>query len=81
MLTIYGTMLCPDCVEAVKVLDEKKIPYDYKNISESLLELKAFLKILATDPAFIPVKEGGYIGVPCFVREDGSVTLSLEEVL
>ena len=63
------------------MLDEKKIPYDYKNISESLLELKAFLKIRDTDPAFIPVKEGGYIGVPCFVREDGSVTLSLEGVL
>ena len=32
-VTIYGSLLCPDTQEALKLLDEKKIGYDFKNIS------------------------------------------------
>lgn len=35
MLTMYGTSLCPDCVEAEAALKAKKIPFDYVVITES----------------------------------------------
>ena len=31
-------------------------------------------------PEFKKVREKGLIGIPCFVREDGSITLKPEEV-
>lgn len=75
MLKIYGSMLCPDCVACRKALDEKKIPYEYLDFADSLINLKQFLKIRDTSLAFQKVKEEGRIGIPCIIREDGSVTL------
>lgn len=76
MLKVYGSMLCPDCVACRKALDEKNIPYEYLDFSDSLLNLKEFLKLRDSLPVFHPVKKEGKIGIPCIVREDGSVTLN-----
>lgn len=81
MLTIYGSMQCPDCVRCRKDLDEKGVAYLYLDFSDSLRNLKAFLSIRDTDPRFVAVKEQGSIGIPCIVKEDGSVTLSWEEFM
>lgn len=81
MLTIYGSMQCPDCVRCRKDLDEKGVAYLYLDFSDSLRNLKAFLSIRDTDPRFAAVKEQGSIGIPCIVKEDGSVTLSWEEFM
>ena len=75
MLQIYGTMQCPDCVQLRKQLDEKKVSYDYRDISENLLYLKEFLAIRDREPVFATVKEQGRIGVPCILHEDGRVSL------
>lgn len=81
MLKLYGTPLCPDCVEAVEKLEEKGLPYEYHDITGSTAELKAFLAVRDREERFAPVKQAGGIGIPCFVTEDGSVTLELEDVL
>lgn len=81
MLKLYGTPLCTDCVEAVKKLDEKGISYEYHDITGSTAELKAFLAIRDGQALFAPVKEAGGIGIPCFIQEDGTVTLKLGDVL
>lgn len=78
MLKIYGSMLCPDCVQIRKDLDGAGVEYDYFDFGESLLHLKEFLK-LREDPIFAEVKAKGGIGIPCIVREDGSVTLDWQE--
>ena len=75
MLKIYGSMLCPDCVQIRKDLDQAGVEYDYRDFSENLLNLKEFLALRDSLPVFEEVRREGRIGIPCIVKEDGSVTL------
>ena len=79
MLKIYGSMMCPDCVECRKDLDEAGVSYEYLDFADSLRNLKEFLKIRDREALFDSLKSDGKIGIPCIVREDGSVTLDWEE--
>ena len=81
MLKIYGNMQCPDCVRCRKDLDAAGVEYVYLDFSDSLRNLKQFLAIRDSDPQVAPVKERGSIGIPCIVKEDGTVTLSWEEFM
>lgn len=69
---------CPDCTmwkEQVEGNDK----YEVVDIGQHVRHLKAFLKLRDTNPLFDSVKQGGFVGIPCFVLEDGTVTLSPEE--
>ena len=79
MIKIYGSMFCPDCIQCRIDLERAKVPYEYLDFSQSLLYLKEFLKIREESPVFREVKEKGSIGIPCILREDGSVTLDWQE--
>ena len=79
MLKIYGSMQCPDCVACRKDLDAAGVAYEYLDFADDLRNLKAFLAIRDKEAVFAPVKENGSIGIPCIVREDGSVTLDWAE--
>jgi glutaredoxin-related protein len=81
VLIIYGSDQCPDCVNCKADLDKAAVAYEYRSIAENLLFLKEFLAIRDKEPVFLPVKEGGKIGIPCIVSEDGSVSLSWEQYL
>ena len=74
-MIIYGSMLCPDCVQCRKDLDASGTAYDYREITEDLRYMKEFLKIRDENTCFDSVKTEGKIGIPCIVREDGSVSL------
>ncbi|MCF2683574.1 glutaredoxin domain-containing protein [Faecalicatena contorta] len=80
-LIVYGTNACPDCVEAIQKLDERKADYVYLEFSNNMQNLKRFLKLRDTEAIFDAVKEQGKVGIPCFKLEDGTLTLDLEEVL
>ena len=79
MLTIYGSMLCPDCVQCRADLDQAGISYIYLDFSDDLRNLKVFLSLRDSHPVFESARAEGYIGIPCIVREDGSVTLDWSE--
>lgn len=79
MLKIYGSMLCPDCVQCREDLDKCGIPYEYLDFSENLKNLKKFLAIRDGNPIFDQVREAGGIGIPCLVDENGNVSLSWEK--
>lgn len=81
MIKIYGSMLCPDCVQCRGDLDKAGVAYEYLDFSENLKALKEFLAIRDGNPLFDPVRQAGGIGIPCLVLEDGSVTLSWEELI
>ena len=81
MIKIYGSMMCPDCVRCREELDKSGIAYEYLDFSESLLNLKEFLAMRDSLPAFDQIKASGKIGIPCIVRENGTVALSWEEYL
>jgi len=81
MLKIYGSMMCPDCVQINEDLNKAGVEYEFKDFADSLLHLKEFLSLRDSEPVFTQVKTDGKIGIPCIVREDGSVTLSWEEFM
>ena len=81
MIRIDGSMLCPDCVKCREDRDKNGISYEYLDFAESLLHLKEFLKIRESSPLFAEVKAEGGIGIPCIVKEDGSITLDWTELM
>lgn len=81
MLKIYGSMLCPDCVECKADLDRAGVEYEFLDFSENLRNLKEFLKLRDENPLFDEVRKAGKVGIPCILREDGSAVLDWEEFM
>ena len=75
-MQIYGSMLCPDCVECCKDLDAAGTSYVFCDFANDLKNLKDFLKLRDNNPVFDAVKQEGKIGIPCIVYPDGTVSLS-----
>lgn len=71
--------MCPDCVKCLEELDSGCVEYTYLDFSESLKNLKEFLRLRDSQPVFDEVRAGGYIGIPCILRDDGTVTLDWDE--
>ena len=78
MIKIYSMPSCPDCrhvEEQIAGLDG----YEVIDIGSHVRLLKEFLRLRDSSPAFDNAKRCGSIGIPCFVLEDGRVTLAPEE--
>lgn len=78
MIKIYGMETCPDCTyveEQVKGNDK----YEVIDIGLHVKDLKAFLKLRDHNAVFDEAKKMGAAGIPCFVLEDGTVTLTPED--
>ncbi|MDF2844186.1 MAG: hypothetical protein K0R00_2612 [Herbinix sp.] len=81
-IIMYGSEICPDCVEAKELLSSHRgIQFDYRNITATTTTLKEFLSYRDNDPIFVPVKEGGRIGIPFFILEDGTKTFELSDII
>ena len=80
MTKIYVMESCPDCSEAKKLFAGNP-DYELIDIGRQARNLKEFLALRDNHPAFAKVRERGTIGIPCFVKEDGSVTISLKHFL
>lgn len=78
MIKIYSMKSCPDC-SFIEAQIEGNGHYELIDIGEHVRHLKAFLRLRDADEAFRQAKEDGSIGIPCFVLEDGCVTLCPEE--
>lgn len=50
------------------------------DIGEDVHDMKEFLKLRDNNPVFDEEKATGDVCIPCYVREDGSVTLSSKDV-
>lgn len=78
MIKIYGMETCPDCTYV-----EKQVKgdgrYEVIDIGRNVKDLKEFLRLRDSNKAFDEAKRQGAIGIPCFVLEDGTVTLSPED--
>ena len=81
MLKIYGSRLCKDCRACMEEFDRDGVSYVFLDFGDDLQNLKDFLKIRDQWDIFRSAKADGRIGIPCIVREDGSVTLDLESLL
>ena len=77
MIKVYVMESCPDCT-AVKKLYSNHPEYLLIDIGHQARNLKEFLALRDHHPAFEKVRERGNIGIPCFVKEDGAVAISLK---
>lgn len=75
MLKIYGSMLCPDCVQCCEELTAAGVSYAFYDFADSLIHLKEFLAIRDNNDLFTAVRSAGKIGIPCIVDEQGNVSL------
>ena len=79
MIKIYGMESCPYCTyvkEQIKGNDN----FCYIDIGTDVHELHNFLELMDNLEVFKPYKEEGDVGIPCFVLEDGTVTLEPNDV-
>lgn len=81
MIRIYGSMLCKDCVRCREELDNAGVAYAYLDFAEDLGNLKEFLVLRDNCALFSEARREGKIGIPCIVKEDGSVTLEWGQFL
>lgn len=80
MTRIYVMESCPDCVQA-KQLYGNNPNYEIVDIGKQARDLKEFLALRDNHPAFAKVRERGTIGIPCFVKDDGEVIISMKHYL
>jgi len=78
MIKIYSMPSCKDC-QIVKQQIEGKEGYQVIDITASTANLKEFLKIRDHSEVFDEIRKAGKIGIPCFVFEDGYVSLNKED--
>lgn len=64
MLKVYGSEMCPDCIECKFNLDRNNIEYENKDITKNLKYMKEFLRLRDKDTTFDDAKDNGYIGIP-----------------
>ena len=77
MLKIYGSMLCPDCVNCCNELKEAKVEFQFCDFADSLLNLKEFLKLRDGSEVFDEIRAAGKIGIPCIQREEAITAMSI----
>ena len=78
MIKIYGMSTCPDCIAVDKQVEGDNC-YEIIDIGSHVKYLKEFLRLRDNNGVFDEARKHGYAGIPCFVLEDGTVTLSPEE--
>lgn len=78
MIKIYGMPSCPDCVY-VEHQVEGNSNYEIIDIGSHVRLLKEFLRLRDSSTAFDGARKAGAAGIPCFVLEDGRITLIPEE--
>ena len=79
MIKMFVMKTCPYCEYVEKqVVDNPR--FEVIDIGKHVLNLKRFLSLRDSSPAFDEARATGDVGVPCYVLEDGTVTLFSKDV-
>ncbi|MBQ7470690.1 MAG: glutaredoxin [Pseudobutyrivibrio sp.] len=81
MIKVYGSRHCPDCINFEHNLNKNGLEFEFVDINENMPNLKEFLRMRDTNPAFDKTKQYGYVGIPAIVYEDGSIDLHWKNYL
>lgn len=79
MIKVYGMPSCPYCAY-INPQIEGNPEFKYIDIGADVHALREFLALRDHRPEFDELKKEGDVCIPCFVREDGSITLEPSEV-
>lgn len=74
MIKMYVMKTCPHCeyVEKQVVGDDR---FKIIDIGVHVKNLREFMDLRDNNPAFDEAKKVGDVGIPCYVLEDGTITL------
>ncbi len=81
MLKIYGSKVCSDCVACKARLDAGGAEYDFVDITESMKNLKEFLRLRDSEIVFEDARQNGYVGIPALIPDNGVITLNWKQYL
>ncbi|MDO4197846.1 MAG: glutaredoxin [Erysipelotrichaceae bacterium] len=82
MIKVYGSpKICKSCRNLKHIIETRKLIMEEIDIIENTSNMRAFLQIRDNSSAFDDVRKNGRIGIPCFVKEDGTVTVDMNEAL
>ena len=85
MITVYGSKICIDCRNFLGVMVKRHLEDKFQlvNITGDVQLLKKFLTLRDHETAFIPCRTGiqSSVGIPAFVRDDGAMTLDVDEAM
>ena len=79
-IKLYGSKHWPGCPDVKEALLQKNIDFEYVEITDSMKNLKEFLKIRDKDDAFAIVKRTHSVGIPMLLI-DGKVNFNITEEL
>ena len=80
MTKVYVMSACPDCFDVKTRLSDNP-DFEIIDIGEHVRNLKEFIRLRDSSPAFDSVRANGSIGIPCFVEEDRRVSFDTEEFI
>ena len=78
-IKFYSSKLWPECLPLKALLLEKNIPFEYIEITESISNLKEFLKLRDTMKGFKLAKSTHSVGVPALIIDDEEVILYIND--
>ena len=79
MIRAYVMSTCNDCIDIIDQLrDDDRI--EVIDIGEHVKNLKEFLRLRDNNKGFDEIRKNGYVGVPCFIKEDGSVEFDYKKL-
>lgn len=71
-LILFSSDKCPDCPPIIEKLKKENIEFEDINITDSMANLKKFLKVRDTESYFDDIKANNRVGVPTLMKEDGT---------
>jgi len=80
-ITVIGSHLCPDTLYALNRLTAAGVEVSFQDILSCHAALQTYLHVRETSDLYAEIRGTQRLGVPCFVREDGSMSLALDEIL
>lgn len=80
-MKVYGAEICIDCRNYKAIQKARGFEADYIEITENTTNLKEFLALRDNEAIFDEVRAHNGIGIPLFVKEDGSKTFDINEAL
>lgn len=80
-ITVIDSHLCPDTLYALNRLTQAGVETGFQDILSCHAALLTYLNIRETSELYADIRGTQRLGVPCFQREDGSLTLDLSEIL
>lgn len=80
-MKVYGAEICIDCRNYKAIQKARGFDAEYIDITADTTNLREFLKIRDNSSLFDDVRAHSGIGIPLFVKEDGSMTFEIDEAM